>query len=728
MVFGGVLRERLQLNEDTLWGGGPYDPSSEEAFEALPEVRRLIFAGKYEEAHELADRSMMGKPRFGMPYQTVGDLVLESVGLGPTTDYRRSLTLDDALVRVRFVFEGVQYTREAFASAVEQVILLRLTASEPGKIGFDVSLSTPHEATVAIESEHALVMRGRNESLHGVQAALSFCAGVSALSSGGRVTGGADALSIRGADEVLLLVTAATSYRRYDDVSGDPIAVVRGRLQKAEGKGYDALLREHLEDYRELFGRVSIDLGGEELDDTSTSERVRQSPSREDPRLAALYLQYARYLMIACSRPGSQPANLQGLWNDSLDPPWGSKYTININTEMNYWPVQPLNLSECVEPLVRMLKDMAQTGARTARVNYGARRGWVAHHNTDLWRCTAPVDGAKWGLWPTGGAWLCMHLWEHYLYNRDENYLGEVYPVLKGACEFFLETLVEDEKTGFLVTCPSLSPENVHPEGVSLCAGPAMDQQILRDLFDHTREAASVLGLDPDFREKLLAARGRLAPDRIGAEGQLQEWLEDWDARAPEPHHRHVSHLYALFPSDQIHPARTPELAAAAKKSLEARGDFTTGWGIGWRINLWARLGDGERAHRALKLLLGPERSYPNLFDAHPPFQIDGNFGGASGICQMLLQCYGDTIHLLPALPAAWRRGSIRGLRARGGFDVEISWLDGVLRHARLVARPGVPVTVRYGSDSIGFDPERHQELDLGLSAGKLVVAPHPTG
>ena len=399
--------------------------------------------------------------------------------------------------------------------------------------------------------------------------------------------------------------------------------------------------------------------------------------------------------MIGSSRPGGQPANLQGLWNDSLDPPWDSKYTININTEMNYWVAEVANLGECVEPLVAMVRDLAETGARTAEVHYGAR-GWVAHHNTDLWRATAPIDGATWGMWPTGGAWLCVVLWDHYDYGRDRAYLAEIYPLLVGAAQFFLDALVAEPKTHWLVTCPSVSPENVHPGGTSLCAGPAMDRQILRDLFGHCIEASEILGVDAPLREKLREARARLGPDRIGAAGQLQEWLEDWDMQAPEMDHRHVSHLYALFPSSQISVDGTPALAAAARKSLEIRGDEATGWGTAWRLNLWARLGEGERAHKILRTLLGPERTYPNLFDSCPPFQIDGNFGGASGVAEMLMQSHSGVIRLLPALPKAWPSGSVRGLRARGGFGVDIEWNGGRLEAGTLRGPPAARIVVRY--------------------------------
>jgi alpha-L-fucosidase 2 len=700
MIFGGIAEERLQLNEDTLWGGGPYDPVNPQAKNALADVRRLIFEGRYDEAKALAAQKVMSIPLRQMAYQALGDVLLSFPDLGEPElgSYRRDLDIDAAMANVRFKSGGVSYQRRVVASPKDQVIAIHLSADKQGMISFDLKMtSLQKDHVVKVLPGDTLLLEGRNNSEHGIDGALKFQGRVKLIAEGGRRSATSDIMSVRNANKVTILIAMATSYRSFKDTSGDPEAITSAQIAAAARRSFRAIADDTATAHRDIYHRVAIDLGRNGEADKPTDVRIAQSESATDPALAALYFNYGRYLLITSSRPGSQPANLQGIWNDSVAPPWGSKYTVNINTQMNYWPAEPTAMPEMTEPLIAMVRDIAQTGAKTARTMYGAR-GWVCHHNTDLWRATGPIDGAQFGLWPTGGAWLCLHLWDRYDYGRDPQFLASIYPVLKGACEFFLDTLVKDPATGWMVTNPSLSPENNHGHGeFSLCAGPTMDMQILRALFARTILAAGLLGQDAPFASELSAMRGKLAPNRIGAQGQLMEWKDDWDAGAKDPHHRHVSHLFGLFPDNQINLDDTPDLGAAARKSLEIRGDKATGWATAWRINLWARLRDGNHAHAILRFLLGPERTYPNMFDAHPPFQIDGNFGGASGITEMLMQSTGDQILLLPALPDAWPTGSIRGLRARNAAMVDLNWRDGKLVQARIVSGMGGEYAIRCG-------------------------------
>lgn len=715
MVHGGVGREDIQLNEATLWSGGPYQPINPEALDNLPEVRRLILAGKFALAERLADAHLLARPAAQMSYQPAGNLFVEFQHEAIPGSYRRELDLDAAIATTSYNLLGTGISedaahirREAFISHSDDVAVFRIDCSKPGGLSFEAWLDSPQPGDWTGTEPKMLGYRGRNCGEHGIAGALRFGIDVELRLEGGQVERRGRRLVVRGATAATLVIDIATSFEAFDRVDGDIEARLLARRQAILGKSFAALRADHEAAHRALFARFSLDLGPGR-DDLPADERIAGFASGGDPGLAALYVQYGRYLMMASSRPGGQPANLQGLWNRSTRPPWGSKYTANINLEMNYWLADPANLPECFAPFLDLLEDVAVAGQEMARRHYGAG-GWVLHHNTDLWRATGPIDGARWGLWPLGGAWLCTQAWDHAAYaGYPEALVGRLLPIMEGACRFFLDTLQTLPDTDLLVTLPSLSPENMHPNGVAICAGPAMDSQLLRDLFSAYLAACAQMAPHASLVSEVQAALLRLPGHRVGRAGQLQEWLEDWDNAAPERDHRHVSHLYGLYPGQQISPDQTPELAAAARTSLGMRGDDATGWAIAWRLNLWARLREPERAHSLLERLLSPERSYPNLFDAHPPFQIDGNFGGAAGILEMLVQSRRGEIFLLPALPTHWPSGSIRRLRARGGITLSMEWAAGQVTRLDLAASVAGAWTVHWSG----------QQRDVILAAGE---------
>lgn len=732
MLYGNPAAEQLQLNEETIWAGRPNNNPSPEAREWLPKIRELVLAGKYKEAQDLCTAHVKSKTNQGMPYQPFGDLRLNFPGHTRYTNYYRELSLDSARAVVRYEVDGVRFQRETFTSFPDQVVITRVTASQPGKVTFNATMTSPHQDVIITSEGNDITLEGVSSLHEALKGKVQFQGRTTVKTRGGVVTNRDGVLTVEHADEAIIYTSIGTNFNNYKDITGDYIARAKDYLAKAVGKDYADAKDRHVKYYEQFQNRTSLHLGEDRYADVPTDKRVENFKQTNDAFLVATYFKFGRYLLICSSQPGGQPANLQGIWNDKLFPSWDSKYTCNINLEMNYWPAEVTNLTDLNEPLFRLIREVSETGKESAQVMYGSD-GWVLHHNTDIWRVTGAIDNSPSGMWASGGAWLCQHLWQHYLYTGDEEFLRKAYPILKGAALFFDQVMIKEPTHGWLVMCPSNSPENTHAGSdnkATTAAGCTMDNQLVFDLWHAVIRSSEILGEDADYAAHLKSRLTELPPMQVGRWGQLQEWMFDWDN--PDDQHRHVSHLYGLFPSNQISPYRTPELFDAACTSLIHRGDPSTGWSMGWKVCLWARLLDGDHAYKLITDQLTLVRNekkkggtYPNLFDAHPPFQIDGNFGCTAGIAEMLMQSYDGFIYLLPALPSVWKEGEVKGLVARGGFELDITWKEGKVSRLVVKSRLGGNCRLRSLNRLSGKGLSKARgENDNPLYAVDPVVAP----